>query len=53
MLPVGTICLSGVLDYVDRNQRKRGLASASIKSGSMAASVRWSKADIRQISDVG
>jgi len=28
----------GVLDYVDRNQRKRGLASASLKSGSMAAS---------------
>jgi hypothetical protein len=27
-----------VLDYVDRNQRKRGLASASLKSGSMAAS---------------
>jgi hypothetical protein len=29
-----------VLDYVDRNQRKRGLASASLKSGSMAASVQ-------------
>jgi hypothetical protein len=29
-----------VLDYVDRNQRKRGLASASVKSGSMAASGR-------------
>jgi hypothetical protein len=28
-----------VLDYVNRNQRKRGLASASLKSGSMAASV--------------
>ncbi len=28
----------GVLGYVDRNQRKRGLASASLKSGSMAAS---------------
>jgi hypothetical protein len=27
-----------VLDDVDRNQRKRGLASASLKSGSMAAS---------------
>jgi hypothetical protein len=34
-----------VLDYVDRNQRKRGLASASLKSGSMAASgVRRAKA---------
>ena len=29
---------NGVLDYVDRSKRKRGLASASLKSGSMAAS---------------
>jgi hypothetical protein len=26
-----------VLDYVDRNERERGLASASLESGSMAA----------------
>jgi hypothetical protein len=40
-----------VLDYVDRNQRKRGLASASLKSGSMAASGSFETSrDVRSLS---
>ena len=38
-----------MLDYVDRNQRKRGLASASLKSGSMVA---WARSRYRGMSAI-